>query len=115
MTGYEPRLLSRDEELRSTITRAAQPHPRYGYRRIWAVWRRRGVKVNHTRVDRLWREHGLSLRVRHSRRRAGPPAPRPPEATSPQEMWAYDFAHARCANGEALQCLIVVDEDTRLC
>jgi putative transposase len=115
MAGYEPRLPSRDEERLATITRVAQQHPRYGYRRTWVVLRRRGVRGNHKRVYRLWREHGLSLRVRHSRRRAGPPSPRPPEATRPHEMWAYDFVHDRCANGEALKCRIVVDEYTRMC
>jgi putative transposase len=73
------------------------------------------VQVNHKRSYRLWREHGLSLRVRHRRRHAGPPSPRPPEAMSPHEIWAYDFVHDRCAKGEALKCLIVVDESTRRC
>jgi putative transposase len=115
MAGYEPRLLSRDEDLFATITRVAQQHPRYGYRRVWAVLRRQGVRGNHKRIYRVWREHGLSLRVRHRRRRAGSPSPRPPEATRPHEIWAYDFVHDRCANGEALKCLIVVDEYTRMC
>jgi putative transposase len=114
MVGYEPRRPRRDGELLAPIKRVAQQHPRYGYRRVWAVLRRRGVRVNHKRVYRLWREHGLSLRVRR-RKRAGPPSPRPPEATRPHEIWAYDFVHDRCANGEALKCLIVVDEYTRMC
>jgi putative transposase len=29
-------------------------------------------------------------------------------------MWAYDFVHDRCANGEALKCLVIMDEYTRL-
>jgi putative transposase len=30
-------------------------------------------------------------------------------------MWAYDFVHDRCANGDALKGLIVVDEYPRMC
>lgn len=93
----------------------AQEHPRYGYRRIWALLRRQGERVNHKRIYRLWRAHGFSLRVRRPRRRIRPPSPRLPEATRSHEMWAYDFVYDRCANGEALKCLTVVDEYSRLC
>jgi putative transposase len=115
MAGDEPRLPSRDGEWLAALKPLAQQHPRYGYRRVWAVLRRRGVRVNHKRVYRLWREHGLGVRIRRRRKRAGPPALRPPEATSPHEIWAYDFVHDRCANGEALKCLIIMDEYTRMC
>jgi putative transposase len=30
-------------------------------------------------------------------------------------VWAYDFVHDRCANGQALKCLGIVDEYTREC
>ena len=31
-------------------------HPRYGYRRIWALLRKAGWTVNRKRVYRLWRQ-----------------------------------------------------------
>ena len=36
-------------------------HPRYGYRRIWALLRREGWRVNRKRVQRLWRQGGLRV------------------------------------------------------
>ncbi len=33
-------------------------HPRYGYRRIWALLRREGWEVNRKRIERLWRLEG---------------------------------------------------------
>jgi len=33
-------------------------HPRFGYRRIWALLRRAGWKVNRKRIWRLWRQQG---------------------------------------------------------
>jgi putative transposase len=30
-------------------------------------------------------------------------------------VWAYDFVFDRCANGQQLKCLTVVDEWTREC
>ncbi len=30
-------------------------------------------------------------------------------------MWAYDFVHDACANGQTLKCLTIIDEFTREC
>jgi putative transposase len=36
-------------------------------------------------------------------------------ATTANQVWAYDFVCDRCANGQQLKCLTVVDEWTRQC
>lgn len=76
---------------------------------------RNGFEVNPKRVYRLWREHQFSLRRRKRVRRRGPRLKRTPVATKPGEIWAYDFAHDRCANGRKLKCLVVVDEYSKEC
>ena len=49
-----------DLELRSVIQRIALEHRRrYGYRRVTAELRRRGMMVNHKRVWRMMREDNL--------------------------------------------------------
>lgn len=49
-----------DMEIRSTIQRVFAEHKRrYGYRRVSAELRRRGMRVNHKRVARLMREDNL--------------------------------------------------------
>ena len=93
--SYLPRLPLRDEELLREMERLAVKHPRYGYRRVWALLRRAGYAVNPKRVYRLWREHGLSLRRRRKVRRRGPRMERSPVAQRAGEIWAYDFAHDR--------------------
>jgi hypothetical protein len=45
---FELRLVARMNEL-------AERHPRYGYRRIWALLRSEGLEVNRKRIERLWR------------------------------------------------------------
>ncbi len=30
-------------------------------------------------------------------------------------MWAYDFVHDACANGQKIKCLTIIDEFTREC
>jgi putative transposase len=41
--------------------------------------------------------------------------PRPIPATGGNQVWAYDFVFDRCANGQQLKCLTVLDEWTRKC
>jgi putative transposase len=49
-----------EEEVRSTIQQIVLEHRRrYGYRRVTAELRRRGMFVNHKRVARLMREDNL--------------------------------------------------------
>ncbi len=40
---------------------------------------------------------------------------RPLQATRPNHVWAYDFVHDTCANGQKLKVLTVIDEWTREC
>jgi transposase InsO family protein len=52
--------IEEDMEVRSSIQQIAVEHRRrYGYRRITAELRRRGMLVNHKRVSRIMREDNL--------------------------------------------------------
>jgi putative transposase len=57
----EPRLLKRIVDL-------ATDYERYGYRRVTASLHREGWKVNHKRVERLWRQEGLKVPKRQLKR-----------------------------------------------
>jgi transposase InsO family protein len=50
----EPALIAR-------IVALATRFGRYGYRRITALLRAEGWRVNHKRVERLWRQEGLNV------------------------------------------------------
>jgi transposase InsO family protein len=45
----------------------AARHPRYGYRRIWALLRTESYAVNRKRVERLWRAEGHRVPPRRSK------------------------------------------------
>ena len=51
---FQAALVRRIEEL-------AGAHPRYGYRRIWALLEREGWTVNKKAVRRIWRQSGLKV------------------------------------------------------
>jgi putative transposase len=57
----EPRLVTRIVQLAST-------YGRYGYRRITALLRREGWRVNHKRGERIWRREGLKVPKKQPRR-----------------------------------------------
>ncbi len=58
-----------DDELRLALIRLAKQYGRYGYRKIAELLRIEGWKVNHKKVERIWREEGLQLPQRHKKRR----------------------------------------------
>ena len=57
------------KRLLARIVQLSENHPRYGYRRITALLRREGEKVNPKRVQRVRRERGLQTRKRQRKTR----------------------------------------------
>lgn len=106
----------KDEQMALEALRlVASRHPRYGYRRLWAMLRREGRVVNVKRVRRLCVKHGLTLRHRTRRKRRGLGGSVPRRAEHVNHVWTYDFVHDHCENGRKLKLLTVVDEFTREC
>jgi transposase InsO family protein len=65
---YVPRQSSDEQALRARIVALATRFGRYGYRRVAALLSREGWHVNHKRVERLWREEGLRVPAKQSKR-----------------------------------------------
>ncbi|MDR0677905.1 MAG: IS3 family transposase, partial [Holosporaceae bacterium] len=55
--------------MKEDIIRLASKYERYGYRRITAMLESEGWKVNHKRVERIWRELGLRVPKKQKKRR----------------------------------------------
>jgi transposase InsO family protein len=55
-------LEARDAALKASIVSVIESHPDYGYRRIRAELRERGIRVNHKRLRRVLRSYELGLR-----------------------------------------------------
>lgn len=113
--GYVLRRGRGDAALVAELRRLAQRHPRYGYRRVWALLRRAGYQVNAKRIYRLWRRSGLALPRRRPRPKQRTGARVNPLATAPNAVWTYDFVHDWAARSGQFKCLTVVDEYTKEC
>jgi len=104
--------------LTAAIIKLASQYGRYGYRQVTGLLRNDGWRVNHTRVERIWRREGLKV-----------PKKQPPRrrlwltdgscvrlrAERPNHVWAYDFMATRTEDGRPVKLLTIVDEYTREC
>jgi len=91
-------------------------HPRYGYRRIWALLKLEGWHVNRKRIWRLWKQEGLKVpQKKHKKRRLGQCVNGSTRLQSicMNGIWAMDFVFDVTANGRSLKWLAIVDEFTR--
>lgn len=113
--GYESKLAARDAPVVEAMRELSARYPRYGYRRVLVYLERQGMAMSADRAHRIWRRAGLQVPRRRPRRRTATSRPRPLPASGANEVWAYDFVHDACANGQALKCLTVIDEYTREC
>lgn len=103
-----------DEKFEAQVKELAFANPRYGYRRIHALLKRGGQKVNRKRVVRVWQKFGLQVpRSKKTRKRQREPQPVMPKAAHPNEIWTYDFVFDRDAAGRRLKLLTMMDEFTR--
>lgn len=102
-----------DRELREVLREAAETHRRFGYRRLHVILRRDGHVLNRKRTQRLYREEGLSVRRRRSRKRAiGTRAPLVTEALA-NARWSVDFVQDQFADGRRFRILNVIDDVTK--
>jgi putative transposase len=114
----QPKAREAEQRLVARMLELVRKHPRFGYRRIWALLRREGWRVNRKRVYRLWRRQGLKVpRKQRKKRRLGSSAnscTRRP-ARHKDHVWAWDFLHDRTSGGGPLKWFTLVDEYTREC
>ena len=88
-----------NEELRARLRELASQRRRFGYRRLGLLLARQGIRLNHKKLYRLYKEERLSVRKRGGRKRAlGTRAP----MAIPQDQnlrWSLDFVMDTLVHG----------------
>jgi transposase InsO family protein len=115
---YQPQVHDDEAVLVERMHSLVRQHPRYGYRRIWALLRQEGFRVNRKRLWRLWRREGFKVPQKQRKKRrlghsANGIARRRPE--HPDHVWCWDFIHDRDAADRPLKWFALTDEYTREC
>jgi transposase InsO family protein len=113
-----PKVPVDEERLVERIITLASQYGRYGYRRITALLQNEGWKVNHKRVERIWRQEGLKVPQKQPKKRRlwlndGSCIRLRPERKD--HVWSYDIVLVRTTDGRALRILVIIDEFTREC
>ena len=104
--------------LTADIVALATRYGRYGYRRITALLRQAGWRVNRKRVERLWRREGLKVpqkQPKKGRLWRGDGSCLRLRPGHANHVWSYDFVEDRTHDGRKYRMLNVIDEFTREC
>jgi putative transposase len=115
------RLCRRSDEaqLLAEMRRIVRKRPRFGSQRTYRKLVADGWRVNHKRVERLWRQEHMQVPRKQHRRRRLPGSSENGcirrRAEYMNHVWSYDFLVDRTEDGRQLKLLAVIDEYTREC
>lgn len=106
-----PQSGERDRTLKSRLRELSRQYPRYGYRRIYGVLKEQGYRVNHKKIQRLWREEGLKVPVKQRRkRRTGTSTGGRHRAQYVNHVWSWDIVFDSTEDRRQFKILTMVDE-----
>jgi len=85
---------------------------------VTGLLKNEGWRVNHKRIERIWRQEGLTVPKKQPKRgrlwlNDGSCIRLLPERKD--HVWSYDFLVDRLSNGRAFRTLNIIDEWTREC
>jgi putative transposase len=104
----------RNQALRQRLRELAEERQRWGCPLLYLVLRREGWQANHKRVERLYREEGLTLKRRRRRRkRLSHLRVLRERPVAPNQTWAVDFIHDSLRSGRRFRAFAVLDEWSR--
>ena len=103
----------RNLPLRQRLRELAEQRRRWGCPMLYLMLRREGWRANHKRVERLYREEGLSLRRRRRRKRLSHLRVVRERAVAANQIWAVDFIHDSLSNGRRFRAFAVLDQWSR--
>ena len=84
---------------------------RVGYRMATDMMRNNGIEINHKRVEKIWREEGLKLPKKQTRRRRLWLADGSCIRLRPKHrnhVWSHDFVEDKTINGKKIRILNII-------
>lgn len=115
---YDPVKRDDEDEIRLEIINAACNFGRVGYRMVTNMLRNNGTLINHKRVERIWREEGLKLPKKQTKKRRlwmNDGSCIRLRAERKNHVWSYDFVEDKTYNGKKIRILNIIDEFTHEC
>ena len=112
--AYKPKTVG-DGVLRTRLRELAETRRRFGCPRLHVLLKREGLVVNHKRTERIYRQEGLSLRLKKRKRRPAGARIKLPVPQGPNERWSMDFVQDALQDGSKFRALTIVDDFSRQC
>jgi putative transposase len=106
-------LEDRNRGLRQRLRELAEARRRWGCPMLYLMLRREGWRANHKRVERIYREEGLSLRRRRRRKRLSHLRVARERPVAANQTWAVDFIHDSLISGRHFRAFAVLDQWSR--
>lgn len=113
-TAYYQSRAKDQTALKIRLRDLAASRVRYGYRRLHVLLRREGWQINHKRVYRIYRQEGLSLRLKCAKKRVSVARVPLSAVKAPNEQWSMDFMTDALADGRRFRVLTLVDNFSRV-
>ncbi|CAG0990017.1 Putative transposase InsK for insertion sequence element IS150 [Anaerolineales bacterium] len=104
-----------DDEIRLRLRELAQKRRKFGAPRLHIMLRREGYLINHKRTERLYREEGLSLRLKKRRKRTSHLRVVMGRPSGINQHWSMDFVSDSLYSGRRFRVLTIVDDFSREC
>lgn len=104
-----------DEEIRSRLRELAEQRRKFGAPRLHTMLLREGYQINHKRTERLYREEGLSLRLKKRKKRTSHLRVVLDRPERINQHWSMDFVSDNLFSGRRFRVLTVVDDFSREC
>lgn len=101
-----------DRAISDALQELVQHHRQIGFWSCYYRLRGAGKPWNHKRVYRLYKQLGLHIRLRPSKRRRGK-VQHLRQATTLNECWSLDFVHDSLYDGRQIRILNVMDDFNR--
>ena len=113
--SYRPKFCELNESIRKRLKELAAKYRRFGAWKFHKILKREGFAVNHKRVERIYRQEGLSLRVKKRKKLKAVSRVALPRPVRPNQQWSMDFIHDKLWEGRKFRALSIVDTFTHEC
>ncbi len=104
-----------DSHLRERLKALAAERRRFGYKRLAIMLKREGQIHNLKKIYRVYKEEGLSVKRRKSRKRAIGTGLPLPKADMINQIWSLDFLSDALSDARRFRILGIMDQCSREC
>ena len=101
--------------MRERVRQITESRRRCGQKQLCRILKREGWKDNHKRVERIYREEKLSLRLKRRRKRGSGLRIILPMPERSNQRWSMDFVSDALWTGRRYRILTIVDNYSREC